>query len=799
MIMSALEQFITSPFHKPNQPKKKYKLKYLSDKAQNFFREGIKLFHDCFVLSGEHYSSTGRLKQQLKEAQRIAEETDDFSEVHKILQTINSRRWYCHYNKILQNKDTWNTFKTAEGINQDKMSKLDALHRKWERHEQFSHYTSDALLFAADILKELEDHLNLAKQEFIRYRNKLGKVEDQTKYETYINLFLQTVQQQKIALCEAMFARWKLALESNNMTQDDVTVHLVQQLNQLGVIEDKDWIERQRPRQTKEHNESLFIKFHHYIAQNGTSELKKTVGLSLSWRLPPDEDSHSTVPIIPIERAGNAFLIPKQLEVNIPAYRRKPNFLFKGNNFRYEFFQDKKDLFLRLIQLRALKINITHYQELSEDPLWIELHTTQRFIESAINISRQQKTTGFFARYRQESNQFLEKWEQLLLDQQKIVILYQLEFLEYFVNHADFLKHLLEEPALEESTVREIQSMFNNLHETLSTLVVAPRQMDRMLYIGNRLFGLFHRENTFRVQAKKVEKINQSLQQLITGAPIESEQFKDIMHYYSEISIFKRDELKEQKASSIKTISQSLLDFLNNQPAPLKELTAKTFMNWVEQCTQLIYQYGDRDTLTSLEKSVEQFITRYREYLTHQGNLIKENNELWMGLEALVDKIAPVRYASQITDLKIAREFLVKRNSSESSETRDTLGVLFRSSDNSCSDSNHLISNTHTSKTLEEENLKLKKRLEESQALRRDVEAIINGRPFINQLQGIADHKNSVKGKQSDEITEDSSTHKSDSTSFVLTPDLLAFRNRLFNEITQEWQEKQTPSDIPTP
>jgi hypothetical protein len=780
--MKALEKFINSPLHKSDQPKKKYKLKYLSDDTQKFFKEGIELFYKCYGLSDERHLSMKELNEHLKIAQRIAEETNDFSEVRRILQLLTDKyryekslKWYLDYSEILQSDEIWESYKTAENINPDKIRKLEAMQKKWKRHASFAHYTSDALLYATDILTELEDHLKLAQVEFIRYGYKFEE-KDRIEYHKHLELFLQAVQDQKKTLCEAMFIRWKLALQNNNL-RADILVNMIQQLNQMGIIEEKEWSERQRQPQTREHNEALFIKFYHYIANNAKPELKEAASLSISLL---GEKPNEIIHLIPIKQDNDSFLIPKQFEANTPAYRKKPDFIFKGHNLRHDFFQDKQDLFFRLIQLRGLKVAITHYERLPEDPLWIELQSLCRLIESHITISEQKIIRGFFARYKMKSNQFLKEWQDFLTNQQKVVLLYQLEFLENFASNIKFLKHQFEEPALEENTVRQIQSIFNNLHDTLSHVVVTQNQMSRMLVLGQNLFNLFQTEKKFKNQISQAEEIIHSLEQLVSKLPVHKEQFKKITQSYSESFLFKQESFKAQKTKNIMSIGQLLCAFLDGQPSLSNDLSSEYFKNWVDQCTQLVYQYGSGELLKELETSVINFRDRYRKYLRSikNFNLIKDNNDLFSSLESLVERIAPVDYTTQIKDFKIAREVL-KENSSEFPGTYKTLNAIFRSSDPSYTDSDAENSDVIRSNLLD--SVGLKKQLEESKDLREEIDIM------LKNFQDNQPNQNELPYNRSEEISSNQHAHlKGLQDSAELTPELLLFCDRAADQVLEK-------------
>ena len=221
---------------------KRYGLLHLTQSYQIEMRYLLSCYASCDALaSGIAPASKKQRQQEINEAMLLYDEMNDRQGFAKIIKAqehenrhANSFAWHQQWNVDLQKQSTWDLFYRCPAILNptSKKQKLYDLQRNWKRHGKFSHHTIGSLCQAANFLAQIEQHAKGAHQELqknaFKVPAKLG-----TPYQAHLEKFLSEIAQEKQAICEAMYARLKLAWKSG-FRDDDVMAQLINQLEELG-------------------------------------------------------------------------------------------------------------------------------------------------------------------------------------------------------------------------------------------------------------------------------------------------------------------------------------------------------------------------------------------------------------------------------------------------------------------------------------------------------------------------------------------------------------------------------------
>lgn len=305
-----------------------------------------KINHQCLNLSGKDLAQH-RLKlfKSLKQV-NVKKFRKNVQAYLADCQEYKNQTFYLNTQQTL-NTDIWQQWQKDNTISQ----KIALLQSDWVDIKNTSHYVSESLFIITSVILPLFDAFHkLAIQELNQNRASISQIAVQN-IEKYLTSLQKELEQQRLMMVEAMYARLSIAAQSNDICYDDVTHNMLQELKILGVIN----IEC-TPRRGLTQN--LFQYFHQYVHKYGNA-LHKNKLKDLPW-LKENADYVSQN----IDK--NFCIIPREMSsFEIPSHTKKYfPFFYSAHNFKANFF---KDNFYLIAQLRLLsQKNVTQNKTLAE-------------------------------------------------------------------------------------------------------------------------------------------------------------------------------------------------------------------------------------------------------------------------------------------------------------------------------------------------------------------------------------------------------------------------------------------------
>jgi hypothetical protein len=311
------------------------------------------------------------------------------------------------------------------------IKELPLLKSTWCQHPQFFLYSNEALLYASDILADMEAHVQAAMEEYQSNKNKLPTEQGsqaitlsypalqkervvkkipaencRLHYAVYLRDFKKRIQQEKKKLCEVMLDRLTLACEKGDMTNQDIAYACEQALSAKGIRPFNTPLSAPRY-ETSAHTVAGFAR---YITVQGSKQQQARFnGLTLF-------QDQANLPLVVIHAPSASFLIPKALSTLVPTQPSWFPRLFRGYQRRHEFFQQQSDLLVEcaLLNQRTFMLNDRHDIE-AFNTHWNTLGQTHASLITAYqNAVRQHapvKNGLWTFLFQQKTQAFFTRWE----------------------------------------------------------------------------------------------------------------------------------------------------------------------------------------------------------------------------------------------------------------------------------------------------------------------------------------------------------------------------------------------------
>ncbi|WP_028387517.1 hypothetical protein [Legionella fairfieldensis] len=381
---------------------------------QNALNKGVKVYNVHAELGGHiNELSSTEYNSQRQIAERLLTEQDNNTSSKQVLKTkkhevrqIN----YLKFNERYRNKDFWRKLQLDHSGSQDLIRKLE---REWSRQASHSHFTVDALFESEAQLQEFQLLLKYAQQEAAKKQYR--KDEALKSYLDYLCQFTETIKQEKEAIAEALYYRLKIAFSNKSVTHYNPTFYLLTTLHTQGINP----VKGMTTNELLVHSEPPFpfAKAIAYIQREGSAPLQHALAKLLELA----KDYPSALEVR--QQGHRIFLIPNALSHYIPKSRFM-SALFSGAQLRYQFFQNKTDLLIKLAMLYTpFKPPKTTWESMQNE--WQTLVDLQKNLDTELQTTQQRKRTWFAFLFK-KTNTFLDKWQMMVQHEQYSVTSKQL-------------------------------------------------------------------------------------------------------------------------------------------------------------------------------------------------------------------------------------------------------------------------------------------------------------------------------------------------------------------------------------
>ncbi len=657
--------------HKKSNKHQSYGFYYLSQQAERQFNHLINQYDDCAVLSiNTPLLSKEAMQLKVQAADELIQATGNLGKFKQVVKSsgqqitaVKSFDWYKTWNQALLRDDYWEQLKSAMDalfkeppldqaqlqarqilIRQKKLH-IEALKRSWKRHGKFSHYSSTALLYAADKLSVIERFLDEAQEEFNQRSHKLPN-EACIQYSDFLKGSLKQVQREKNALAAAMSARLQVIRETRNITNDDLTIHLISRLKKANALNPDTPIEHKRL--PVPFDSQVFRSMHHYVAdQGGTTQLHHAFNL---------QQSDKTILLTGKQCATQYVFLPAHLSKYVPEKPSKFASLFKGHQFRYEFFQDKTALLLKLSFLNDLKITTNCCHSPIEDAVWQQIKATEKMLDTAIRETEKQKTKGWNTPFYKEKNQLLAEWQILLQEQKQKTLQYELTYFEKWASLSP-VEHVLHKPYFSADKKQEISNILVQLE---CAIAIDSRQTDdqpRLKIIKEKITDLFAKDIYY---AQSPEITANTLNSLSKGIAVDNEQLRQTLDYCNELAGDELHAFKQKYDYQIKTIPPLLERYFST---PLHQLVLATdytsSLAYVRQCGQLLRHLKSPTIQKKLDAFIAMAITHCKNWLaTKVEPLDKQFTDNAKQYQDLLEELATIEQIEQLVAIQLKQRQL---------------------------------------------------------------------------------------------------------------------------------------------
>lgn len=416
---------------------------------------------------------------------------------------------------------------------------LQRLEQRWQSHGGFAHFGDQALLRAMKHLEMIETFVQFAFEEleveFLRkhwFREEIPEGSYQ-RYKTYLEKTLATVTAEKASIAASMCERLHIAAKKRDLAASDVLLHTVDRLKSLAASVNQSFgasVQRARGLTPE-----LFHQYHDYVFSCGSEETKQRA-LQLPWfnfKTTAVVNSNPTTLSSKLPLDGQLALkqqLAKQfgLETDVPTSRRRPQWLFKGNHVRYQFFDNVHGWASLVISVqRAAEQYDANMDEASFYGLSVGLvKLDSAFIAFEDNVKQAEMSTNSFFRkfFTQRTQRFLLHIEGRL---QEIKTTEQAKLVQYLKK----MEHRLNEGTL--LPTNRVEQSLQSIQ--LLRLAKTPEIAAQFAVLGHAFKQAKAQQQAKEKRAarlKEAKKILAPLQQQSRLAPAETEEVIRAIEYY---------------------------------------------------------------------------------------------------------------------------------------------------------------------------------------------------------------------------------------------------------------------------
>jgi len=632
-----------------------YGLRYLQTDQRTLLQNRITRYENCEVLaSGIVSLSKEDYEKRIQAACQEVMDHNNWTAVNQLVQfelaeqrKTNTYYWYKEWQKALQQDAFWQKCALSTKIANDaaKLTELKHLQQAWQRHGQFAHFTAPVLLYAAELLADIELSLKAAFLEFQQQSEQLPVMHRQ-QYQTYFEEAFKYIAIEKQALTQSMFARLQLMWQNLQFNQDDVVVDIIQKLKALGALKPTTSLDKQRP--ASEFQAKTIKAFHAYINVKGSAELKTQLNNLLTIAHQP------TILIMGKQTPNHYLLLPQTLAKYVPNSPKKPAWLFKGHQWRYEFFVNKTALLLKLSRLAQLQIPFKNRQSLSKDVTWQELAAIQEWLIKEQAFLKK-PFVGWKSLFRQKSQQLGAEWKQFLCQQQQALLQKQMMLLEQWVA-APPIVHLFNRWAY---TPEERQALRASIHQLEKGMAFYATERDREHFITlkRKVINQLARDQQFHEAYLNAEDY---LRHLAKHEGIADEHYHHLINYYLKLNVEQQGAFYQVHQMEFAQINQQFTTFLQSSvQQQLAFIADAKKIKPLMQYQQLLGHLKD----TTINNNVQLFLSitlkEYQQYLTTVVNENAIHQDQLIAYEAMLEKWVTAEQMVDLIQAKLQRQALM--------------------------------------------------------------------------------------------------------------------------------------------
>lgn len=525
-----------------NNKPQSFGLRYLKPRMKTFLDKGFALYEDSQFAG---YAMSGYNTEDYRQAMTYAIEGENKSLFKAIkqrytadLKVVTHFQTYANVSHFLQQKASWDAWEKA--VEASQKAKFHYLKKQWLPHAKWAHYTTDGLLLAADLLAEFDYHYHAACVEFNSKQNRLPE-KFRKEYGDYLTQWGQQLSAEKHSLQAAMLYRFEQAVNCLPLLNDDVIAPLVAILDSMQV---KLPASLSLVTIAKSISSTAFCQLYQYLHQQQDVVIKKA--LNNTKVLNPQ----SALPLALVHTSKQVFIVPQALADLIPIKPKKPTWLFKGHQLRYNYFQHKADLLIQLTGLENMELTVTNplQMERLENEAWVALQDIQitliqHYQQAAIELMQ---TRGLFQGTRQTAFVFLKQWQQVLLNQRVLVIKKQLAYLAQFLPALPSAKQWLGECLYTDPQKDVLVSLLNTIKRTINELKclnsipldlvqVLEQHHQQLNHLRHEFEQRFNRDEENSLQ-KALNKTNDTLLfQIVNDRDVPAAHYQSILQHYKSL------------------------------------------------------------------------------------------------------------------------------------------------------------------------------------------------------------------------------------------------------------------------
>ena len=320
-------------------------------KFQCAINEGILIFREFYLLDTPFGSKERAVVQEF----RAARQQKDLKRKAEIIQkhkSVINRVFLIEKNEVHRLPETWKKYEeVAAALGPSCQERLNELKASWERHGRYSHYRPSNLTGACQHLEELEW---LVEQAYRKISHS-AKTKQQRQYQNYLKALNEQITREKQVLAEAMLIRCQIALHNRDLHCHDVEQDLRARLISLKIL-----IGTQPIIGNEKRDRLPLAQFHTYMMRWGSQALREECQKLFSL----NNETGVKVNLVSVLQDKGSVLVPEHLARAVPRSARRPLWLFRGWNKRYELFQNTDAVMLDLIAAQQLTQNSPFLPEL---------------------------------------------------------------------------------------------------------------------------------------------------------------------------------------------------------------------------------------------------------------------------------------------------------------------------------------------------------------------------------------------------------------------------------------------------
>lgn len=623
---------------------KNYGLFYLSDKARKSMNDWIRLYDNGVYmhtgLSGKHLNQHQEAiyEEQIENEEQTENNKEFCAEIKKVVadkeiaEDFETRE---KFSRILQDETKWKDWKKQLSPENDAFSRFNIRYINWQKHAKFAHYSPEAILMAADVLNELEWHIEAATREY-RTRKFLLPTAARKSYGTYLQSFSQRIQAEKTALCWAMLTRLRLATARDRLT-DNVLEDMASIIKKCNF---KINVPDLKPSSAL--TGVALNQFLHYLMKHGNTELNTKLK-KLPWF-----KVNRNLSLAVIKNNKQSFMVPATFQSLVPHKNKKPAVLFEGHNLRHSFFQKHADLLMDLARLGNMNVRVKYPDN---DPFescgWSELLQYEMQIEIALWNSEAQVATHqslFQKMFRKKTTVLLQQWRNTLLEQQKVSYHKQLLFLaNNIIAKSQTAEGCLAAPVFKQAIRDKFTEKLIEINRYFQANPYAgyPEIQELLAECSTHLMRDQEREKPYRLRLT----IEQNMQRMANNEWLHDEEFQQIIVSDDLLNTAQKKEIRALCRSEIIKISDHLVGYFSRTSDTLMEGTLsfpKCFASMYRFRT-LLQQFNFADNRGLLEAIIK-CLTEYRKYINADltsSQVINQHKDELEAFERLLGTFLP--------------------------------------------------------------------------------------------------------------------------------------------------------------